>query len=276
MSLANNKTHELWKNFMPARDEIKNRVGENLFSVTIFDGNYYKNFSPANAFTKWAAVEVTGHSEVRAGMEKLILPAGLYAVFSYKGSSADKSIFQYIYGEWLPNSGYTLDDRPHFEILGSMYRNNDPESAEDIYIPVKEKETMETINMENDISVLYVTASSFPSGILEAHQKLQAIVPFTSERRMFGISRPENGKIVYRAGAEELVAGEGAKFGCETLVLKKGTYIQKTVHDYVKYIDAIGIAFDELLKNPQIDQEGYCVEWYLNSTHVKCMVRLAN
>ncbi|HLP11068.1 MAG TPA: GyrI-like domain-containing protein [Flavobacteriales bacterium] len=276
MSLANNKTGDLWKSFMPHRHAIKHPKSEDLYSVNIFDAGYYKNFNPANEFTKWACAEVSEHAVIPAEMERFVLPAGLYAVFHYKGLSTDKRIFHYIFSEWLPASGYALDDRPHFEILGSKYKNNDPDSEEDIYIPVKSTAGTQTMVLENDITVFYVTASSFPEGIMEAHQKLQTIVPFSKERRIFGISRPENGQIVYRAAAEVLKEGEGSAFGCETLVLKKGTYIQKTVNDFVKNIAAIGQAFDELLKDPRIDPQGYCVEWYIDGTDVQCMVRLAN
>lgn len=31
---------------------------------------------------------------------------------------------------WLPNSDYLLDDRPHFELLGDKYKNNDPNSID--------------------------------------------------------------------------------------------------------------------------------------------------
>ena len=65
------------------------------------------------------------------------MPGGLYAVFFYKGSSSDTKIFQYIFTNWLPDSGYTLDNRPHFEILGENYKNGDPGSEEEIWIPVK-------------------------------------------------------------------------------------------------------------------------------------------
>jgi AraC family transcriptional regulator len=68
------------------------------------------------------------------------LPSGLYAVFDYKGSSNDQSIFLYIFGSWLPNSGYNLDDRPHFEVLGNKYKNNDPTSEEEIWIPIKPRQ----------------------------------------------------------------------------------------------------------------------------------------
>jgi AraC family transcriptional regulator len=34
---------------------------------------------------------------------------------------------------------FEVDDRPHFEILGIRYRNNDPNSEEEIWIPIIEK-----------------------------------------------------------------------------------------------------------------------------------------
>lgn len=62
---------------------------------------------------------------------------GLYAVFDYKGSSEVHKFIQYIYTSWLPNSEYKLDHRPHFEVLGEKYKNNDPNSEEEIWIPIQ-------------------------------------------------------------------------------------------------------------------------------------------
>ena len=72
-------------------------------------------------------------------LNTLLLESGLYAVFDYKGSSSDTSIYEYIFFNWLPNSKYKVDNRPHFEILGNKYKNNDPNSEEEIWIPIKEK-----------------------------------------------------------------------------------------------------------------------------------------
>ncbi len=72
-------------------------------------------------------------------METLVLPTGYYAVFDYKGLSADNSIYEYIFNNWLPNSGYSIDERPQFEVLGSNYRNNDSESEEEIWISIISK-----------------------------------------------------------------------------------------------------------------------------------------
>ena len=140
MSLANNKTGELWQNFMSKRREITNNVSNNLISMQVYKPTHFADFKPTNEFEKWATVEVTNFESVPTEMETFSLEGGLYVVFDYKGSSNDPSIFQYIFGTWLPNSEYLLDDRPHFEVLGDKYKNNDPNSEEEIWIPIKPKQ----------------------------------------------------------------------------------------------------------------------------------------
>ena len=138
MSLADNKTFQLWQSFMPRRKEIQNTVSTDLFSMQVYDVSY--DFSqPTQEFEKWAAMEVTTFDAIPDGMEPFELVGGLYAVFLYKGLSTDTSIFRYIFGEWLVSSEYLLDHRPHFEILGEKYKNNDPNSEEEIWIPIKAK-----------------------------------------------------------------------------------------------------------------------------------------
>ncbi len=136
MSLADDKTHLLWRSFMPRRSEIKNSVGTALYSVQVYSPSYFDSFSIHNEFEKWAAVEATDLDTVPDDMEVYTLPEGLYAVFHYKGASTDTSIFQHIYSTWLPTSGYVLDNRPHFEVLGEKYKNGAPDSEEEIWIPI--------------------------------------------------------------------------------------------------------------------------------------------
>lgn len=100
---------------------------------------FFTDFNPAAEFEKWAGLEVADFATVPPDMEAVIIPAGQYAVFFYRGLNTDTSIFQYIFTAWLPASNYVLDDRPHFEILGPNYRNNDPASEEEIWIPIKQK-----------------------------------------------------------------------------------------------------------------------------------------
>lgn len=133
---------------------------------------------------------------------------------------------------------------------------------------------METTTLERDIKVFYISAPSFPDGVMDAHNKLHALIPFSTDRKYFGLSRRENGVIVYKAAAEEINEGEAEKLNCDTLVLKKGKYIGRTINDFMKEIPAIGKTFTELLSLSNLDPEGYCVEWYFNDKDVKCMIRL--
>lgn len=140
MSLANNKTGELWQSFMPMHKSIANKLTNDMISVQVYKPTYFADFKPDNEFEKWAAVEVANYDSIPTDMEKFTLTGGLYAVIEYKGSSNDSSIFRYIFGNWLPSSEYDLDDRAHFEVLGENYKNNDPQSEEEIWIPIKPKQ----------------------------------------------------------------------------------------------------------------------------------------
>lgn len=137
MSLAANRTGELWQNLMPRRNNIANRVGADLISMSVYPTDYFNRFKPDKPFEKWAAVEVNEFKHVPDGMETFELPGGLYAVFHYQGPGNDPSIFSHIFGSWLPASGCIIDDRPHFEILGENYKVMDPNAEEEIWIPVK-------------------------------------------------------------------------------------------------------------------------------------------
>jgi AraC family transcriptional regulator len=137
-TLAQNNAHILWKNFMPRRNEIKNKSDTNLISMQVYEQiPNVSIYNPEVKFERWAAVEVTDFSAVPDKMDTYIMRGGLYAVFLHKGGpSTGLETFRYIFGTWLPGSGYTLDDREHFELLGEKYKNDDPHSEEEIWIPV--------------------------------------------------------------------------------------------------------------------------------------------
>ena len=143
MSHADNRTAELWRSFMPLRHSISNRVGNNLISMQVYDAGYnFTQFNRNALFNKWAAAEVSNLDAIPEGMEIFTLPEGLYAVFIYKGNPINAGpFFQYIFTEWLPNSEYVLDARPHFEVLGARYKNNDDSSEEEVWIPIKLRNT---------------------------------------------------------------------------------------------------------------------------------------
>lgn len=141
MSFASNKTLELWQSFMPRRKEIKNIAGSELYSVELYNNpTFFRNFNPAAEFEKWAGMKVANFDDVPVGMSTLVIPEGQYAVFHYKGKPSEaQPTYQYIFADWIPNSGYELDNRPHFACMGEKYKGEDPQSEEDLWIPIKKK-----------------------------------------------------------------------------------------------------------------------------------------
>jgi AraC family transcriptional regulator len=140
MSFTDDQTFRLWHSFMPRRKEIRNSVGTDLYSLQVYEPFYFDNFNPDKLFDKWAAVEVSDFNNIPDEMEAFNLQGGLYAVFLHKGTAGEgPKTFQYIFGTWLPDSEYVLDNRPHFEILGEKYKKEDPNSEEEIWIPIKPK-----------------------------------------------------------------------------------------------------------------------------------------
>lgn len=141
MTFANNRTGELWRNFMPRKNEIQHKTGTELISLQQYKTGFFDNFNPNESFEKWACAEVSEFGKIPDQMNVFALEGGLYAVFFYVGNAAKEApeLFRYIFSEWLPNSEYVLDNRPHFEVLGEKYKNNDDSSEEEIWIPIKLK-----------------------------------------------------------------------------------------------------------------------------------------
>ncbi len=137
MSLADNKTSELWRQFMPRRLEVKERTTSEYISMQVYSGQD-KLFNPSVLFEKWAAVEVINHEDIPDGMGPYFLDGGKYAVFIHEGpASAAPATMGYIFGRWLPESEYELDNREHFEVLPEGYSPVDPNAREEVWVPIK-------------------------------------------------------------------------------------------------------------------------------------------
>lgn len=139
MSFVNDRTSELWRGFRAVRPTILGRIGGESYSVKVYDASYsFSQFDPAAEFEKWAAVEVGDGVDVPDELEVSVIPAGKYAEFIHVGPAATAPrTFGYIFGEWLPASGFELDLRPHFEILPEGYDPFDESATERVLVPVR-------------------------------------------------------------------------------------------------------------------------------------------
>ena len=124
----------LWKKFMPNKFKVTSTLNEELIAL-----QNYKDFSNTNlAFDIWACAEVSDLNNIPEGLSGLTIPAGEYAVFVLKGMDAG-TLYREILSDWLPNSGFEVDSRPHFQVMGKRYINNSDKSEEDVYLPIKLK-----------------------------------------------------------------------------------------------------------------------------------------
>jgi len=141
MQMSDNKTFELWHKFMSHKKYILNNISEDLYSVQLFNPELkLENFNQNTYFTKWAAIEVADFETIEPFFETLIIPNSMYASYLFIGTPDQfPASFQQFISNWLMPSQYILDERPHFQIMGKNYRNNDPNSEEMVFIPIKMK-----------------------------------------------------------------------------------------------------------------------------------------
>lgn len=133
MSLVHNQTTALWQQFMPVYRSLG--IEALRYSLQVYPPSYFDAFNPQTIFTKWALCEWPKDADLPSEWESFAFKGGLYAVFKHRGTSS--AIFQQIYSEWLPNSGYQLADLPHFEVFDANYVWGHEDAEELIAIPIQ-------------------------------------------------------------------------------------------------------------------------------------------
>lgn len=142
MSFAADKTPLLFRSFMPQRHLIPHKTGEHIYLVNILPPRLeYSEIEIDTLFHKWGTQEVSEKAALPEGMNYFTLPGGTYAVFIHKGpASAFARTFDFIFGQWLPQSEWMYDNSRHrFERIPPGNRPDDPQAEEEIWIPVKAK-----------------------------------------------------------------------------------------------------------------------------------------
>jgi len=140
-TLKDNKIPDLWQRFMPRMGEIKNKVNPKVgYGVCRNEGNIcFDSFTDETEFESLACFEVSSFDYVPAGMVTRTIPKNRYAVFTHKGELANlRETYGYIYGTWLPGSGYGLVKEGYdFELYDERFDPADQKNSEtDIYIPI--------------------------------------------------------------------------------------------------------------------------------------------
>jgi hypothetical protein len=136
---------------------------------------------------------------------------------------------------------------------------------------------MKTFTITEDIKVHCLTATSFPAGLKAVYDRLHATYPPENGRTYYGISYPDgNGSIVYKAAVKLIQSDGDPGSGFEPFIIKKGDYIGEEIRDFMSDVQSIGRLFQQLIAQPGIAPDGYCLEIYLNPTDVRCLVKMAD
>jgi AraC family transcriptional regulator len=137
-SLAKDETSKLWRPLRQIINESPQLSPKKFYSINRYGKEFKEgDFTIDTFFEKCAAIE----GEIKKsplGLEEIKLEGGLYAVFEHSGpiSKFQKSLEDFMIN-WLPNSGYELDSKAHFETFDESYDPFSESSVELIYIPVK-------------------------------------------------------------------------------------------------------------------------------------------
>jgi AraC family transcriptional regulator len=88
-----------------------------LGALNIGIGHDNPSLTPSDKCRYDAAVTLPDNFQVTGAMNTTVIPAGIYAVFRFKGRGEDlESAYHYFYFEWLPNSGLVPGGFPPLEI----------------------------------------------------------------------------------------------------------------------------------------------------------------
>jgi hypothetical protein len=132
---------------------------------------------------------------------------------------------------------------------------------------------MEPYTITNDITVFGIEVPQFPSGIDEVFDKLVKKLPGGFNRSFYGVCEMKNGVYVYKAAAEEIIAGEAEKYNCERFTIEKGKYLTVPLKDWRKKTDKIKDIFQQLMTDGRVNKSKPSVEWYKNEAEMLCMVK---
>ncbi|MFA0811076.1 GyrI-like domain-containing protein [Microbulbifer epialgicus] len=131
---------EMWEvlrsNYLEAPDRINDPVSYGI-------DTYTKEMQSKGKWFYMAAFQVSSFENLPMQMSAKLLPENEYAVFEYKGAISPKlgNLFQSIYKEWLPQSGYVQAGPYDLERYDQRFLGpQNPDSILEILIPVvKEK-----------------------------------------------------------------------------------------------------------------------------------------
>ena len=142
-NMQENKIPKLWEEFIGRMEEL-NEIAVPDCTLGICLAVDEDDINDNTEFGYIAGRVVKNNSFIPEGMIYHELLEQEVAVFTHEGSLDNLSeTYNYIYEEWLPESGYELADGDEVEWYDSRFKYDSVDSQMDIHIPIKKIEKIE-------------------------------------------------------------------------------------------------------------------------------------
>lgn len=123
----------LWQRFLFFIGDIDGQVGHKAYGVLF-------NCDAAGNFDYMSGVEVASADRLPAEFSTVAIPEKSYIVFSHKGPVSEIHRTAYtIWAKWMPESGYSAADAPHFERYPEDFNPATDRTGVEIWIPKGDK-----------------------------------------------------------------------------------------------------------------------------------------
>lgn len=141
MSIENNNTINMWEK-LNAQLVKQNYISMNNNRYSIYetgDTCSQNTFNKNSEATLFIGIETTPDNHVPKGMKLKEISGGKYSKFIHKGTVENLIYtYYYIWGIWLPNSNFQLDDRDDLECYTEKFLGAENEASQiEIYFPLK-------------------------------------------------------------------------------------------------------------------------------------------
>jgi AraC family transcriptional regulator len=143
VSTKNNIIPNLWMRFVPSFGEINGRAKTDATVGISYDMQEISADPDTreSQFFYLAGAIVSDIKDLPEGMAFRRILKHKYAKFTHRGSLAKlNDTYRYMYGQWLPNSAYDIDEiAPEIEWYDNRFMPDSANSAFDIYLPIIDK-----------------------------------------------------------------------------------------------------------------------------------------
>lgn len=129
---------EAWAEFSKRSSEIPHAIKPGVYGIEDYSRDFDMNKGGFPKYYYIAGLEVNSLADIPDGMKSKEIPAANYAVFTYNGPiDGLHEFFGFIYGEWMPKSGYSMDPKLSLDFEHYSEPNMDMDHVTlEIWVPI--------------------------------------------------------------------------------------------------------------------------------------------